>query len=124
MTALAAHVLGASGVYRAPMKRQLYWFMLLSKLAARGEPSRQAAFSRATSSVAAFALADLSNDRRLRLMVDAQHPERVGAASVVDAHWTNRPATNDVTRREGLLGTLELLLGKSVDDAEDAVRKL
>jgi hypothetical protein len=30
MTALAAHVLGASGVYRAPMKRHLYWFMLLS----------------------------------------------------------------------------------------------
>jgi len=30
MTALAAHILGASGVYRAPMKRHLYWFMLLS----------------------------------------------------------------------------------------------
>lgn len=30
MTALAAHVLGASGVYLAPMKRHLYWFMLLS----------------------------------------------------------------------------------------------
>ncbi len=29
MTALAAHILGASGVYRAPMKH-MYWFMLLS----------------------------------------------------------------------------------------------
>jgi hypothetical protein len=29
MTAVAAHILGANGVYRAPMKH-VYWFMLLS----------------------------------------------------------------------------------------------
>lgn len=61
------------------------------------------------------------DDRLLRLVVDAHHPERARLTLVVDAQGRDRPAPHHLARDQGLFRTLKLIANELVDDREDAV---
>lgn len=56
--------------------------------------------------------------------MDADHPEGVSVTPVLDTDRWNSPASNKLTGRERLLGSIELSSGKLIDHLEDPPTEL